>query len=372
MKKIAIIANLPLWETAPSAQAPQGEWHYCVWLSALCKAMEQVEGLDIHWVIPNKAVRARKTIQSRNQTFHLLPKARLTIGQLTGYAYDSYQVYRTLQHIKPDLVHSWGTEDSFSIAAVHFRGKKLISIQGLLKAYAERARLARFERWQAHYEPYTIRRFDYITTESPWATERVREIAPAATIFHLEYAVEERFFLTERNLAQTPYCLYAGTNAPVKNIPSLIKAFSAPELSHVHLGLAGIVPEEYPALPNNIHILGRLGRDELKTQLSKAWALVHPSLADTGPTIAKEARVMGIPVILTSDSGSKQHVEHGQSGFIITPGDVEAMQQSVLHVTKDSETALTMGAYGRQACRLALSADTMIDRLLHIYRHILD
>lgn len=371
MKKVAIIANLPLWEADSRMQSPQGEWHYCVWLSALCKALEQMEDLDIHWVVPNKSVKETRVINTRNQTFHLLPKARLTVGQLTGYVYDSYRVYQTLRRINPDLVHSWGTEDSFSIAASHYRGKKLLSIQGLLKAYSQRAKLARFERWQAHYEPYTIRRFDYVTTESPWAADRVREIVPNANIFHLEYAVEERFFSTQRQLAPTPYCLYAGTNAPVKNIPTLIKAFSSPALSQVHLGLAGIRPDEYQSLPSNIHILGRLGREELKMQLTKAWALVHPSLADTGPTIAKEARVMGLPVILTSDCGSKQHIAHGHSGYIVAPGDIEAIQKSVLHVTKSQETALAMGEYGRQECRHALSASTMIENLLNIYQRIL-
>lgn len=372
MKKIAIVANLPLWEADTNGQAPHGEWHYCVWLSALCKAMEQMNELDIHWLIPNKSIKEEKTISARNQTFHLLPKARLTIAQLTGYAYDSYIAYRALRRIQPNLVHCWGTEDSFSIAASHYPAKKLLSIQGLLKAYAQRATLERFERWQAHYEPYTIRHFDYITTESPWAADRLREIVPNARIFHLEYAVEERFFEAKRDPSATPFCLYAGTSAPVKNIPTLIKAFSSPALAHVHLGLAGILPEQYPHLPANIHALGRLGREELKIQLSKAWALVHPSLADTGPTIAKEARVMGIPVILTDDCGSKQHVIHGQSGFIVSPRDIPAMQQSVLHITQNKEVSLSMGEYGRQDCRQALSANTMITNLMKIYQQALN
>lgn len=371
MKRIAIIGDLPLWEASEHPVPDANAWHYCVWLSALAAALSLQNDFDIHWIIPSRNIYRRRVVEARSQTFHLLPKARLTIGQYTGYLFDSLVIQREIAVIKPDLVHSWGTENSYSLAAVYSRTRKLISIQGLLKAYAERARLSRFERLQALYEPFTIRRFEHITTESPWATARVRDIIPSASPFHLEYAVEERFFNMYRLQTAEPTCLYAGTNVPVKNLPTLIRVFSDPALAHVQLRLAGVLPEEYPNLPANIHPLGRLNRDAMAQQLSQAWALVHPSLADTGPTIAKEARVMGLPVMLTTDCGSQQHVEEGKSGFVVAPYDITAMKESVLRMTESAETALAMGRHGQAECRQKLSAATMINTLLGIYREIL-
>ena len=371
MKKIAIIGNLPLWETSEHPEPSANAWHYCVWLSELVRALSHQQTYEIHWVIPSKQIQKRHIIEARGQTFHLIPKSRLTVGQFTGYLYDTLTIQKELSHFVPDLVHSWGTEDSYSLAASYFRGCKIISIQGLLKAYSERARIARFERVQSLYEPLTIKRFQYITTESPWATERVREIQPSANPFHLEYAVEERFFTLSRNLSDSPTCLYAGTNVPVKNLPTLIKAFSDPALAHIQLRLAGIAQDEYRNLPSNIHAIGRLNRQELAHELSKAWALVHPSLADTGPTIAKEARVVGLPVMLTTACGSQQHIDEGKSGFIVNPDDISAMKESILSMTDSAETALSMGRYGQDDCRRKLSASTMIDTLMGIYQEIL-
>lgn len=371
MKKIAIIGNLPLWETSETPVPSSDAWHYCVWLSALVQALSHQQTYEIHWVIPSKQIQKRRIIEARNQIFHLLPKSRLTVGQFTGYLYDTLTIQKELSRIVPDLVHSWGTEDSYSFAASYFRGRKLISIQGLLKAYSARARLVRFERFQALYEPLTIKRFQYITTESPWATERVREIQTSANPFHLEYAVEERFFTLSRNLSDSPTCLYAGTNVPVKNLPTLIKAFSDPALAHIQLRLAGIAQDEYRNLPSNVHAIGRLNRQELAHELSKAWALVHPSQADTGPTIAKEARVVGLPVMLTTSCGSQQHIDEGKSGFIVNPDDISAMKESILSMTDSAETALSMGRYGQDDCRRKLSASTMIDTLMGIYQEIL-
>ena len=371
MKKIAIIGDLPIWETSENPVPDAGAWHYCVWLSALAAALSDQKIFDIHWIIATKSIRERRVIEARNQTFHIVPKSRLSIGQMTGYVYDTLVIQSELSRIKPDLVHSWGTENSYSYSASYFKGKKLLSVQGLLKVCADRARLARFERVQALYEPATIRRFSHITTESPWASDRVKEIFPAANPLHLEYAVEERFHSAQRNLSLQPTCLYAGTNTPIKNLPTLIKAFSDPALAHVQLLLAGVMPEEFPNLPPNICPLGRLNREAMVHQLSQAWTLVHPSLADTGPTIAKEARVMGLPVMLTSACGSQQHVEEGKSGFIVEATDISAMKEAVLRMTDSAETALSMGRHGQEECRQKLSAGTMIETLLGIYREIL-
>lgn len=371
MKKIAIIGDLPMWETSDSPEPPADAWHYCVWLSALAAALANQSLFEIHWLLPSKEIRKRRIVESRNQFFHLLPKAGLTIGQYTGYIHDTCIIQKEISYIKPDLVHSWGTENSYSLAASYFKGCKLISIQGLLKAYAERARLARFERIQALYEPLTVRRFQHVTTESPWAADRVREITSKAQLHHLEYAVEERFFSMQRNLSDAPTCLYAGTNVPVKNLPTIIKAFSDPALAHIELRLAGIKETEFPNLPDNIRPLGRLNRQAMAEELAQTWALVHPSLADTGPTIAKEARVMGVPVMLTTACGSQQHVEHGKSGFIVEPDNLSAMKEAVLQMTASAETSSAMGQYGQEKCRQKLSASTMIDTLLQIYQQVL-
>ena len=372
MKSIAIVGDLPLWDAQAAPLCPPDAWHYCVWLSSLRKLLDNQNEYHIHWVIPHKKTPKRRVIETDIQTFHLLPKARLTVGLYTGYAYDTYSILSEIRRISPDLVHSWGTENSHSLAVSHYKGKKLLSIQGLLTAYAERARLARFERHQAFYEPYTIRRFNHITTESPWAENRVREISVMPAFHHLEYAVEDSFFHHERVLSDTPTCLYAGTNAPVKNIRTLIKVFSSPRLSHVRLLLAGIRPEELPHCPVNVRPLGPVNRESMVQLMAKAWCLVHPSLADTGPTIAKEARVMGLPVMLTNACGSMQHIEHGKSGFIVDPYDIATMQESILQMTADAQTALRMGAYGQQECRTKLSSDTMMSSLMEIYGNILN
>lgn len=371
MKRVAIVSNLPMWEASVPYEKPASAGHYAVWLSAVCKVLEKQQEYDIHWLVLDKKIKERQTIETRGQTFHLLPKSRMTVGLVTAYLHDTCIILDTLKRIKPDLVHTWGTENSYAIATSHYQGTKLLSIQGLLKAYSERARLVLFERMQALYEPCTIKKFKHITTESPWATARVKEICSTLEPKHLEYAVEDSFFHEQHILSEHPTCLYGGSDTPVKNVATLIQAFSRPELSHIQLILAGVNAQRHPRHPDNITFLGHVNRQEMVKQMSSAWCLVHPSLADTGPTIAKEARVMGLPVMLTTECGSMQHIEVGKSGYIVKPYDIDAMCESVLNMTASREIAENMGKHGQAEARKKLSNETMVKELLNIYTNII-
>lgn len=164
----------------------------------------------------------------------------------------------------------------------------------------------------------------------------------------------------------------AGTNSHVKNVQLAIKAFSQPELSHVKLYLAGVQPGAYDNLPENIIPMDFVGRDEVANLLSTTWCLVHPSLADSSPNIVKEARVIGVPAIVTTECGGKQYIDNGKSGFVIKPNNLEELVAAVLHITSSREKSLEMGAHQHELCRQLLSEQTMIDGLKRIYKRILE
>lgn len=367
--RIAIIGDFPIGKIYN--KFPDRTSGYPTWLYNLHLGFEHCDSFEIHWIIADKQIKEEETYYSRNQTFHLMPATRLTVGLYSAYIYNRFKIAKCLKRIKPDLVHAWGTERFYALAANDFKGKTLLSIQGLLIAYSQRAPISGFEHKQKLYEKGSVRKADYLTTESPWAADRVRELAPHATIFPWEYAAEKEFFSIKRELDPEPSCLLIGNNTPVKNINLAIRAFSSPALQHVRLYMAGIPTDAYTSLPSNIIPLGKLNRTELISYMSKAWCLVHTSLADTGPTVVKEARVAGLPVVLTSDCGSKQHVDEGKSGYIIQPNDTEALINAVLQITQSQATSIKMGAHQRKTCQKALSTDTMLTKIQEIYKQIL-
>ena len=370
-KKIAIISAFPAWIIDPSI--PSTNSHYAVWLVSLYEALPQYcQDFEFHWITFSKGIKRSKHFISNGQHFHVFPKTSLRIGQLTNYIRERFIISRILKQIKPDIVHTWGTEEFYGLSAKNHKGKKLLSMQGVLTAYAERAPMPSFQLKQRKFEVETMRTYPIITAESPWAADRCKEIAPNASVQLWEYAANEDFFHVERNISDTPSFLLAGTNTPIKDVPSAIEAFSSPQLAQITLYLAGVSKEQYPNLPTNIIALGRLNRTDMRKYLSSVWGVVHPSLADCCPNIIKEARAMGIPCIVTEECGAKQYVVHGKSGFIIPIKSPNQIIESVLRISQDKNTTLTMGTYDQDRCREALSAQTMVSQILSIYNNILN
>ncbi len=369
--RIAILASYPVWllENSP---VPATSGHYATWLVALSHFFESRRDFDIHWVTLSKAVTTPQHLDRLGQHFHILPRASKTLGLYSFYLHDRHSVARELKRLNPDLVHAWGNEDCYGLCSTDFRGKKLISTQGMLRAIAARGELSSFLRIQGFlYEKRVYRAHRWITAESPWSAARVKELAPQANPFPLEYAPERRFMSVTRHPAPIPICLFAGSDVPLKNVDLLVEAFSRPELAHVQLNLAGVSPASRPNLPNNIHALGRVSRDEMARLLSEAWCLVHPSLADASPNTVKEARVIGLPAVISEECGNKHYYVEGKSGFICGVHDVDAFVRGILAVTKDVDTSLSMGRYGLEECRHALSEEVMYESLRDIYDTIL-
>lgn len=372
-KKIAILSGFPVWLVNKELPALPG--HYPVWLLPLYEEFERFTSqYEIHWVVLHKGISKNQFFIQRSQYFHVISATKATIGLYTAYVHDRIKLFLTLKKIIPDLIHTWGTEYCYGLAGKDFRkrAKWLHTVQGLLKTYMKLGPMSRFQCLHSLYEPAVLKSAPYMTTESPWAAEKVKEIAPHIQPCIWDYAVESVFLQNKRKLSKEPTCLYCGSDSLIKNIDTIIAAFRRPELAHVRLVLAGPNNEKYNHIAPNITAIGRASREQVTALMSESWLLVHPSLADTGPTVVKEARAMGLPVILSTHCGSKQYIEHGKSGYIIEPNDVDALVEGVLKLTESSEQNLAMGAYNQKKCRKALSADTMCQGILSLYNSILE
>lgn len=372
MKKkpiIAILCKYPTW--LHCGLIPEQKGHYEVWHVSLHESFANDEEFEIHRIILDEKVKKQIDFVDKGEYFHILPRTHRKIGLFTAYVMDRVRVARFLKQLKPDLVHAWGTEYSYGLCALDFHGKKLLSLQGHLTAYAKLSKMSKFEYCQSFYEPYIFHKMPLITTESEWGREQILKMNPKAKVLLWDYAPETRFLSEPREISEHPNCVLSGYNSPRKNIGLAVKAFSRPELKHVKLYLAGTYENDFENLPPNIIPLGAVARDDLVKLLKQTWALVHPTLADTCPNAVKEARVMGIPAIVTHECGAKQYVVHGKSGFVIDAYSEQELVDAVLSITRDASTSISMGKYDQDRCREALSTKTMVDGIRKVYRDIL-
>ena len=89
------------------------------------------------------------------------------------------------------------------------------------------------------------------------------------------------------------------------------------------------------------------------------------------PYALLEAMAWSRPVVSTAVNGCPEVVLEGQSGYLVSPGDVAAWAQAVLALLRDPAQAAAMGQRGRQRVAAHLSLEQMVGRVSALYRHVL-
>jgi glycosyltransferase involved in cell wall biosynthesis len=97
-----------------------------------------------------------------------------------------------------------------------------------------------------------------------------------------------------------------------------------------------------------IKVLGMLGHKDLSGVLRQTHCLVLPSRFDSFGLVVLEALASGIPVIVSEMVGAKQLIIEGDNGFIIPPGDVDALSCRMRGLAEDRSRAAIMGSAARR------------------------
>jgi glycosyltransferase involved in cell wall biosynthesis len=157
--------------------------------------------------------------------------------------------------------------------------------------------------------------------------------------------------------------LYVGRITPHKGVDRLVIALPR----GVSLTVVGSVghdrrpPErEYPLLlrrlasGRQVRFAGRVADDDLPALYRRASVFVLPTVETTcyGRSVAVtellglsvlEAMASGTPVVASRTGGLPEVVRHGETGFLVTPGDVCQLHDRIDQLSRDSTLARRMG-----------------------------
>ena len=353
MKKIAILAAFPLHRLRYFGEKFRPKEHYATWLPQIAEAWNGQSELEIHWVVMSDSLQERRDVSEWGQMFHVLPTSQR--GRATTlFRADRKAINAVLDEIQPDLVHGWGTEDVYGMAAVLSGRPNIVSMQGILSYYALKNRMPARSYLQAMLELFILWKAGRVTTESEWGRDVVMKRNPFAKVKIVEYGVQQVFFETKwQPEEKTPFALFVGGISPRKGIQDLVGAFRDPKLLGKELvvigGRVGVWSENVQKNgPSNIRWLGRKTAEETAQYMSKAWCLILPTRADTSPNVVKEARVVGLPVITTRNGGQASYVRDGEDGYFVECGNVNGLIQKIRKVLGCFSEAKKMGAQGKK------------------------
>lgn len=370
--RIAILADVPVW-TLPGLSHLQHNRHYATWLEPLIPALEQYSGeVDFHWITMCKETDVALEHHAFGQTFHIIPRWKLSISMLTGYLAETIRVRKTLKKIQPDVLHAWGSEDVYGIAGA-FSGihHRIFTLQGSLTEYVRILGGPPLFRLQSLYERPTVKGYNRGTAESPGAAALLQELNPDMEIELVDYGVNLEFFAADWNPAKAPEIVFVGGISTRKGVADLVAVAKRPELAHIQFRFVGDGPLrsafESEGL-RNVEWLGNCNRQTVIEHLSRAWALVMPTLADTGPTVVKEARVIGLPVVTTTSAGASSYVIDSGCGMVITAGDKDALAAAILKICESREACLQYGGVHWPEHRKVLHSSTTAAKFVAIYK----
>jgi glycosyltransferase involved in cell wall biosynthesis len=102
-------------------------------------------------------------------------------------------------------------------------------------------------------------------------------------------------------------------------------------------------------LQSHIHLTGSLTQQGVRAELARADAFVLPSLAEGIPVVLMEAMASYVPCISTPVNGIPELIEHGHTGLLATPGDVDSLvtQLSLLCTRADLRQSMALAAYAK-------------------------
>ena len=374
--RVAMLCNFPLHtlENSP-IRFLQGQ-HATSWLVDLPKAFSKIQALEMHWITLSDQVEKEMTFSADGALFHVLPTSKQ--GRASSFfVQDRRRIKECINKVRPDVVHGWGTEDVYALAAVTSGYPHLISMQGILSALILKSWMHPREYFQAILELYCLRKAQVVTTESEWGAAVVRRRRGNKPMEVVEYGVRKTFFSAQwEPAAENNLTIFVGTIRTGKGIQDLVEAFRDPALSGSELVVVGGVEGKWAkklqkSAPANVRWLGRKTAEETAQYMAKAWCLALPTRADTSPNVVKEARVIGLPVITTRNGGQASYVEDGEDGYFVECGNVMDLAQKLGIVMGSLVTAKKLGELGRQRYRHLFTADQTANQFKGLYWKVL-
>ncbi len=176
--------------------------------------------------------------------------------------------------------------------------------------------------------------------------------------------------------------LFFGNLIPRKGMPTLLEALARLKEGDWRLDVVGSLtsdPEHAAEVQAQASALGLQDRvtfhgavfdDDLVPHLKAAHALVLPSSYEGFGIVYMEAAAFGLPSIASQTGAAGEIVAHGQSGYLIQPGQSHALAAHLKHWMTHRHELAAMGQAARrrfdQHPTWEASAETIRQYLLHM------
>ena len=122
---------------------------------------------------------------------------------------------------------------------------------------------------------------------------------------------------------------------------------------------------------SRVHFTGHLSTEELVRLYNQATLVVSPSLYEGFGLPAAEAMACETPVIATTGGAFPEVIDHGETGWLVPPGDSPALANAIRLLMDDAGLRERLGTAGRQSILQRFSWRKAAEETLAVYEEVL-
>jgi glycosyltransferase involved in cell wall biosynthesis len=108
-------------------------------------------------------------------------------------------------------------------------------------------------------------------------------------------------------------------------------------------------------------------RKDVTRLLAASDIFVLPTLTEALPTVLAEAMAAKLPIVASRVGGIPEMINEGENGCLIEPEDLTGLAAACIHLLRDPEKRLTMGAAGWNIVNQKFNIERQVDKLEGLY-----
>jgi glycosyltransferase involved in cell wall biosynthesis len=245
---------------------------------------------------------------------------------------------------------------------------------------------SRFLHWmKTHaYDPtlgsFLLRSADVIMSVSKGDLDVARDVfgVDEDKLVWVPNAVDMNYFHpSDKTTNAIPRVAYIGRLEPWKGIGTFLRVADKFESSNgkasfVVAGAGSRAREvrDFAERHELLTYLGGLSRPQVRELLQSIDVLVVPSYIEGIPSIILEALASEVPVVASSAGGIPELIDNQINGFLYDPSDEKALFSLVWMLANDSRLRTEIGRKGREGLVGDYEWQSVLDRVLRVYRRV--
>jgi glycosyltransferase involved in cell wall biosynthesis len=175
--------------------------------------------------------------------------------------------------------------------------------------------------------------------------------------------------------------VYAGSIQPRKGLLDMVRAASLlSDRPGIHFIVAGDAPEGDQYKKKVMDTMDALGvreqftflgyREDMPEVFAASTLFCFPAHMEPFGRVVIEAMASGLPVVGTRIGEVPHMVDHGETGYLVEPGDVDALAGAIRSLDDSPELGRRMGKAGFEKVEHRFSIQVHTSRVAEVYRTV--